>query len=88
MGQGEGLNPCQRVRRLFLRDGEVPDKGKVINWRHSDVTSFEAMLWSIALYAREAPRADPHAGCCGEGGLETRPYPISCFIGKIVAIHF
>jgi len=22
------------------------------------------------------PKADPHAGCCGEGGLEARPYPI------------
>jgi len=25
----------------------------------------------------EPPGADPHAGWCGEGGLETRPYPIS-----------
>jgi len=29
---------------------------------------------------RETPCADPHAGCCGEGGLETRPYPISSSI--------
>ena len=26
----------------------------------------------------EPPGADPHAGWCGEGGLETRPYPIRC----------
>ena len=78
MNQGEGLNPCQRVRRLCLSDGVVPDEGEVINWRHSDVTSFEVMLGSISVYAREAPRADPHAGCCGEGGLNTRPYPIMC----------
>jgi hypothetical protein len=24
----------------------------------------------------EPPSADPHARWCGEGGLETRPYPI------------
>jgi hypothetical protein len=27
----------------------------------------------------EPPSADPHARWCGEGGLNTRPYPISCF---------
>ena len=25
----------------------------------------------------ETPRADPHAGCCGEGRSKTCPYPIS-----------
>ena len=25
----------------------------------------------------ETPSADPHARCCGEGELETRPYPIT-----------
>ena len=25
----------------------------------------------------ETPCADPHAGCCGEGRLNTAPYPIS-----------
>lgn len=28
----------------------------------------------------EAPRADPHAGCCGGWGLNTPGYPIS--LGK------
>ncbi|MCP3927905.1 MAG: hypothetical protein GY705_02255 [Bacteroidetes bacterium] len=27
----------------------------------------------------ETPCADPHAGCCGEGGRETRPYSIGIF---------
>ncbi|GAB4362997.1 MAG: hypothetical protein Kow0060_19520 [Methylohalobius crimeensis] len=29
------------------------------------------------LLSREPPGADPHAGWCGEDGLDTRPYPIS-----------
>jgi hypothetical protein len=28
------------------------------------------------LPVREPPGADPHAGWCGEGGLNTHPYPI------------
>ena len=40
------------------------------------VTSFGVMTGVITLYAREAPRADPHAGCCGGWGLETPGYPI------------
>ena len=28
------------------------------------------------LAVHEPPGADPHAGWCGEGGLEARPYPI------------
>ena len=28
------------------------------------------------LPVHEPPGADPHAGWCGEGGLEARPYPI------------
>ncbi len=31
----------------------------------------------------ETPYADPHAGCCGEGGRETRPYPIRRFLPLI-----
>ena len=65
MGHGEGLNLRQRERRLCLRDGVAPVKGEVIFWRQSDVASFEVMTWVITLYAKEAPRADPHAGCCG-----------------------
>ena len=37
--------------------------------------------WSREVCSRfsnseETPRADPHAGCCGEGRLEAGPYPI------------
>ncbi|MCF6217894.1 MAG: hypothetical protein L3J62_02505, partial [Gammaproteobacteria bacterium] len=28
----------------------------------------------------ETPCAEPHAGCCGDWGLETPGYPISCVI--------
>ena len=31
------------------------------------------------LPSHEPPSADPHARWCGEGGLDTRPYPISRF---------
>jgi len=77
MGHGEGLNLRQRERRACLRGSVAPDKGEVIPWRQDDVTSFGVTTWVVTLYARETPRADPHAGCCGEGGLKTRPYPIS-----------
>ena len=76
MGQGEGLNLRQRERRLCLREGVAPVEGEVIIWWQDDVTSFEVMTWVIILYAKEAPRADPHAGCCGGWGLETPGYPI------------
>ena len=33
-------------------------------------------LIHCVLHSREPPSADPHARWCGEGGLETRPYPI------------
>ena len=31
----------------------------------------------------ETPCADPHAGCCGEGWLDTSPYPISYFFEPV-----
>ncbi len=32
----------------------------------------------------KTPSADPHAGCCGEGGREIRLYPISTLTGLFV----
>ena len=38
----------------------------------------------------ETPRADPHAGCCGEGRLEAGPYPIGrlCVVAKPDIVPF
>jgi hypothetical protein len=41
------------------------------------------MVGSNFTMANETPCADPHAGCCGEGGLDTRPYPISCLFDHV-----
>ena len=87
LGLGEGLNLRQRARRLCLRDGATPDKSAVMIWRQSNVASFEVTTGVVTLYAREAPHADPHAGCCGEGGLETHSYPIR-FLFHYSASHF
>ncbi len=73
VGAREGLNLCQRERRLCLRDDAAPDEGEVMSWRQGDITSFGVMTGVIALYARGAPCADPHAG---SWGLETPGYPI------------
>lgn len=74
MGQGEGPNLRQRVRHIYLRVDVMPDKGLVVIWRYGGVAGFEVTVDLVILVAKEAPRADPHAGCCGEGGVETRPY--------------
>lgn len=34
------------------------------------------MVGSRFTILSETPCADPHAGCCGEGWLDTSPYPI------------
>ena len=39
-----------------------------------------AMVGSSFTILSETPCADPHAGCCGDWGLDTPGYPISHFV--------
>lgn len=39
------------------------------------------MIWITTFYVREAPRADPHSGCCGKGRRKTGPSPIRLLPG-------
>jgi len=60
MGSGHTLNPTGGV--LSRRGLEEPASSF-----HSPVTAGDL---------DEAPRADPHAGCCGGWGRKTPGYPI------------
>ena len=48
-----------------------------------DINSLE--LKGLNLF-EEAPRAEPHAGCCGSGGRKSPCYPISLHL-DLLALH-